>query len=173
MWRAVAVLLLASAGPAAASPDGAPWDHYGGRGRADCTECHFDAAALRQSEKLVLSGLPAAVEAGAAYDLTLTLRDDAMAAAGFLIASERAGAPAGVFETLEDGLEAEGATLRSTRPRPFAGEGRAVSWRFRWTAPAELPDAVEFHIAANAGNDDASPFGDRIFLSVFKARPGE
>jgi hypothetical protein len=155
--------------PAAAHPDGAPWDRYGRPGGPDCTECHFDAPPQRQSETLILSGLPAAAEAGAKYDLLLTLRNGE-GIAGFLIASESGGGPAGVFEAPDEGLEAEGAALRSTRPRAFAGEQGSVSWGFRWSAPADMSDTVEFYVAANAGNDDASPFGDRIFLSVFRAR---
>lgn len=38
-------------------------------------------------------------------------------------------------------------------------DGRA-SWVVRWTAPGG--GVVVFHVVANAGDDDASPLGDRI-----------
>jgi hypothetical protein len=161
------VCLLAA--PASALPDGADWSHDGGPGRPDCSACHFDAAPLRQDARLTLVGLPERIEPGAGYDLVLTLSAETLKVAGFVLRAEMNGAEAGVFEPLSEGLEAKGGALRSTASgaRPQA-PGRAV-WRFRWIAPEKFAGPVRFYVAANAGNDDLSPFGDQVFLSAFEA----
>lgn len=41
--------------------------------------------------------------------------------------------------------------------------GTAAEWRVVWTAPACASAPVAFHLAANAGNDDVSEFGDRVY----------
>ncbi|MBB5518871.1 choice-of-anchor V domain-containing protein [Amphiplicatus metriothermophilus] len=161
--------LLFLAVPAWALPDGADWSHDGGPGRPDCSACHFDAAPLRQDARLTLDGLPERIEPGARYDLALTLSAETLKVAGFVLRAEMNGAEAGAFEPLGEGLEAKGGALRSNAKgaRPDA-PGRVV-WRFRWTAPEELAGPVRFYVAANAGNDDLSPFGDQVFLSVFQS----
>lgn len=157
------------AAPASALPDGADWSHDGGPGRPDCSACHFDAAPLRQDARLTLDGLPARIESGARYELVLSLTVETLKVAGFVLRAEMNGEEAGAFEPLSEGLETKGGALRSTAEgaRPQA-PGRAV-WRFRWIAPENITGPVRFYVAANAGNDDLSPFGDQVFLSAFEA----
>lgn len=166
MRRVLTLVLCSVTGAAMAEPTGAPWDHVGRPGGPDCTECHFDSPARRQSPDLMLGGLPAFIAPGAGYDLTLSLRNGDAVFAGFLIAGDSGGAPSGRFEGAA-AMEADGAALRSTRPRGFAGDTAVVTWRFRWIAPAGLAASQTFFVAVNAGNDDASPFGDTVYLSRF------
>lgn len=161
---------LALSAPASAMPGEAPWGHYGGAaggpGAADCAECHFDAPARRPSAFIEIGGLPERARAGRAYDLTLRF-SAAARVRGFLIGAECGGAPAGVFEAIDGAVEAQGAEARSTgHARETGGDG-AVEWRFRWTAPHGAAGEVDIFVAAVAGNDDDSPFGDDVHLRRF------
>lgn len=168
--RALLCAAVLAATPAAATPNGAAWSYDGGPGRSDCAECHFDSAPRRQDAALVLHGLPESIAPGRAYDLTLRLSAKGTRKAGFLLRAEFEDVEAGRFEPLEEGLEAKGGALRSTAPAPPNADGEIV-WRFRWIAPDDVGARALFYVAANAANDDQSPFGDQIFLSVFEA-PG-
>lgn len=147
---------------AAAHPGAAPWEADGRPGRDNCATCHFEAAPVRSGEALSLSGLPARVEAGKLYELTLTLKHAGMKVAGFLVS-----ATGGAFVTGE-GVEVREAAARSTLAR--AKQGAAATWRFSWRAPEDVLQEVAFYVSANAGNDDQSPFGDVIYLDVVKAK---
>lgn len=46
----------------------------------------------------------------------------------------------------------------------------ANSWTIEWTAP-DTPAAVQFNIAGNATNDDASALGDFIYLETLRSVP--
>ena len=46
-----------------------------------------------------------------------------------------------------------------------------ISWALRWIAPEFSVASVAFHVAANAGNDDASSLGDFIYLKEVVTRP--
>ena len=46
-----------------------------------------------------------------------------------------------------------------------------ISWTLRWIAPEFSVASVAFHVAANAGNDDASSLGDFIYLKEVVTRP--
>jgi hypothetical protein len=41
----------------------------------------------------------------------------------------------------------------------------ALRWALEWTAPQAAPAPVQFNVAANASNDDASPLGDFIYVA--------
>jgi hypothetical protein len=157
--------------PAIAAPEGAPWTHDGGPGRPDCSACHFDAEPARQSDSLVLHGLPASLRSGASYELSLEIKDEALLTAGFLITAEMKGRPAGLFAPADERTAANGAALRSTKRGVVQAEQGAARWIFRWTAPRSIVGPVTFRVAANASNDDASALGDKIFISAFEARP--
>ena len=47
------------------------------------------------------------------------------------------------------------------------------SWRIRWTAPAEAPVPVIFHVAANAANYDDSEFGDVVLTAEGSSAPSD
>lgn len=44
-----------------------------------------------------------------------------------------------------------------------------LRWTFSWTAPDEDDGVVVAHVAANASNDDASEFGDRIYTRAVRS----
>ncbi|MEX0645638.1 MAG: choice-of-anchor V domain-containing protein [Parvularculaceae bacterium] len=159
--------------PALAAPEGAPWDQDGGPGRLDCTQCHFDAKPVRQSEALRLEGLPAAIKADVTYELTLVVENASLMTAGFLMTSEVDGDPAGRFQATDNRTAVNGAAIRSTKDGVRQSTPDKARWTFRWTAPAGLDGSVTFYVAANASNDDASAFGDQIFLSTFETNSAD
>ena len=165
---ALALLLMTAAAPhAAARPNLAAWTGVG-QGRADCSSCHFDGETKRNDSALSLSGLPKRVVAGREYDLELVLASPGVVSAGFLIRAEGSGG--GAFSSVDKRIDVEGAAARSAT-EGGEGENDVARWIFRWRAPASVEGAITFHVAANAGNDDMSPFGDQLYLSSFEVRP--
>jgi hypothetical protein len=166
MRRLLCAVMLAPAvmfAPAAgAHPGAAPWAADGRPGRQSCATCHFEAAPVKGSASLSLAGLPAKVEPGHVYELTLTLKHAGMKVAGFLVS-----AMGGTF-TGGEGVEVEGAAARSTLVR--AKQADAATWRFSWRAPADALREAAFFVSANAGNDDQSPLGDIIYMDVVTAK---
>lgn len=159
--RAFLAFVAAAGIPAAALayPEGAPWGHAGVEGGLDCTDCHFQWDAVEASETIRLDGLPARYEAGERYTLLLNLAEPG-AANGFQMAATSAGGAAGGFAPCDETTEANGAAVRSVE----TGD----SWTVTWQAPETASGPVRFWIAVNAGNDDASEFGDRIHLRSFE-----
>ena len=152
--------------PATATPDGSPWGYSGG-GEPDCTLCHFEDDAVAGSGALTLSGIDGAIIAGETYRLTLSFAVDDMAIAGFQMRAETDdGAVAGAFEALDGAVEANGAAIRS-RIAGATPTGGVATWTFNWRASTDLDAPVRFFVAANAGNDDMSPFGDVVHLQEF------
>lgn len=159
---AAALPLAAIPFAARAYPDGAPWKTLDRPGEA-CASCHFGSASVAGSEALSLAGAPVAAEPGETYELTLRFAPGTPGIAGYLAAFHRADGEAGAVAA-EGEQEAKGAAVRSTVPLPVSAETQA-EWRFAWTAPA-TPGPVALHIAANAANDDASPFGDMVHVKT-------
>jgi hypothetical protein len=159
MMLAPAIVLAPAAG---AHPGAAPWEADGKPGRQSCEACHFEAAPVKGSVALSLAGLPAKIEPGHVYELTLTLRHAGMKVAGFLVS-----AMGGTFAGGE-GVEVEGAAARSTLAR--AKQADVAIWRFSWRAPEKTLREAAFFVSANAGNDDQSPFGDTIYMDVVTAK---
>lgn len=157
--RAALAALLAFCAPAYAEPAGAPWDHDGAPGRADCTACHFSAEPVKQSDALQIRLPQGGLSASGEADVTLTLRTNAPAA-GFLLT-----ATAGEFLASGEDQETSGARLRSTALAEPGADG-VFEWKVRWRAPAGVTEAVTFYAAVNAANLDASPFGDVIHLQA-------
>lgn len=158
-----------------ANSEGPPWGNAGGPGRDNCTSCHFDSEAVSLSPALSLQGLDERLGPGQAYPLLLRFRSANALRAGFLIMAEGtdgAGAtlPAGSFKPVDEETEANGAELRSNTAGSRPGDPNAVEWRFEYNAPQASSGikAIRFYIAANAGNDDESPFGDIVHLQAVR-----
>lgn len=176
---AAAGLLLAAASTAAAYRTGAPAAHTGGFGEPHCGACHFNGAAADRPGTAAIEA-PAAWTPGRTYDITISVEDPDLAAAGFQLAvrfteSDHAGRQAGQLEpadertqvsTAADGVAYAGHSEAGTTVQE---RGRAA-WTLRWTAP-DTAAPVIFHVAANAANDDDSEFGDRIYRAERTAQP--
>lgn len=179
-------LLLGAASPAATGPagktpaghylDAPPLGHTGGFGEPTCRACHFDAPLNEAGGRLTVRGLPDGLgKKGGAAGVTVELVRPGMERAGLQLAArwasgERRGASAGRFEVDGERLEAakgeEGdgvVYLRHTEAGSGLSAPDTARWRFRWVPPQGAWGPVVVHLAANAANDDASAFGDRIY----------
>lgn len=165
------IFTIVQIGASSAHPDAPPWDHDGAEGAQDCTACHFDGASIQDSDGLVLKGLPKKIDPGVVYDLVVKLHSESLKNAGFLMTVHSANG--GVFESKDSRTESEGTAIRST----YAGSRTDVpgksKWMLQWRAPETLDAVIEFYIAANAGNDDQSPFGDEIHLKSYRIKDGK
>lgn len=167
--RAAALLILVlAASPAAAFPDGAPWEVASGPG---CPACHFDAPPTEDSPALAIEGLPARIAAGATYRLTLRLSVPGMARAGFLIAAWRGKTEAGRFTAADARSEAKDATARSTAAGLTLSAPGEAEWTLDWQAPARLDGPIRFVLWANAANGDNSPLGDETHGKSVQVAP--
>jgi hypothetical protein len=149
--------LLLAAPPAIAFSDAPPWEAASDTG---CAECHFGTPPTLDSAALSLDGLPADVEAGATYRLTVRLAAPDMTFAGFLLAARQGNAAAGQFTAADDRAVADGALARSTTAGRTPADG-ASTWTLDWQAPAQVGAPIRFTLWANAANGDDSPLGDR------------
>lgn len=128
--------------------------------------------------KLEVTGIPEAYVPGETYRITVTISRADLMRGGFQMTSRFAdGKQAGAWRATDrlrarvSSPEAEPRIqfvqhngMGSTAPSPGAN-----TWTVEWTAPNANP--VQFHIAANATNDDASPLGDFIYTAEFRSAP--
>jgi len=167
---ALAALMMLAPGATAAFPDGAPWSAAEGEG---CASCHFDGPLRAESEAIEVDGLPEQLRPEKRYQLTIRFTHAPMETAGFLLAAEQTEGRIGTFETeVEDGsVETQGALARSSAPEAaIENDGQAV-WIINWRTPARIDGPVRLILWANAGNGDASPFGDSIHRRTILLRP--
>jgi hypothetical protein len=166
------MLAVSVTGRAAGYPDRPPVAHTGGFGEPTCHACHAGAPPNKLPGRVTLDGVPDRYVPGHPYRLTVVLTRPGMAAGGFQLAARfAAGAAAGrqagdlgpvddrVAVTIADstGIAYAQHTLAGVRP-PVSDTAR---WTLEWRAPVSKV-AVVFHVAANAADDDASPFGDFV-----------
>ena len=180
-----ALVLAAALPPRAASgafPQGPPLAHTGGFGEPGCHACHFEAEPNQPGGRLAVSGLPSAYRAGQTYRVTVSVEREGLAVGGFEVAARFAagassGQQAGNFRALDDGVRvsAHPGTGVQYAHQTDAGarraEGGRAFWVVEWTAPASAAGPVAFHAAANAGDGDASPFGDFVYLDSVVVAP--
>lgn len=139
----------------------------GGFGEETCRSCHFDFPLNPGGGSLRLEGLPENYTPGQTYTLRIILRRDKLQRGGFQLTarhpdSSQAGrfsvdSPALQFTRDLEDVRYVQHTPASTEP----SEQGVLRWEVPWTAPAS--GEVRFSLAANAGNGDASAFGDYIF----------
>lgn len=161
-------------------PEGPPPGHTGGFGEPTCHTCHADYPLNEPGGTLRLEGLPAAYEPGSSYEIDVRLGRPEMARAGFQVAAriaagEKRGTQAGSLSSSGDRVqrvvdpETRIEYVEQTRVgSDVEGDREEVHWSFVWTAPPAGAGLVVFHLAANAGNDDASEFGDRIYTDSIR-----
>jgi len=161
----VTILVAAfSLNAARAFPDGAPWGAANPAAEQNCASCHFDADPVRDSESLLIIGLPLKPAPGAIYELEIIFEDPGTVVAGFQLIVQAGNQQAGTFFSTEAEVEFIGAAIRSTAPIRSDG---SVSWTVEWRAPTVIAPIV-FYVAASAANDDGSPFGDTIHFRFYR-----
>jgi hypothetical protein len=184
---------LAAAGGAGAYLGAPPPAHTGGFGEPTCAACHRDAP-LDEPGGFLTLGAPPRYVPGEEHLLEVRLARPGMASAGFQLSArfaegELAGRQAGKLTVLPE-VAHPAAAQPGAAPRvqviaahdvlyaahTAAGaapvRGGEARWRVRWRAPSKAAGPVVFHLAANAGNDDDSEFGDFVYLASAVSRPG-
>lgn len=159
---------------AAAYPEGAPPGHTGGFGEPTCQQCHADGPLNAPEGTLELEGVPREYAPERSYPLTIRLAHPELGRAGFQLSARfrkdavggsQAGELAGSGPRV-DVIRGPGGKVHyahQTREGSVV-TGTETEWRVVWTAPARASASVAFHLAANAGNDDASEFGDFVYV---------
>ena len=148
----------------AAYPDGAPWGAALASEEQNCASCHFGNEPQHDSSALRLEGLPTGVVPGQQYTLQLLFDVADTEVAGFQLLIESDGDP-GRFVEADADIERSGNAVRSIATRPTDTK---VRWEFLWEAPNIDVSNLRFHVAATAGNNDQSPFGDTTHFRVFE-----
>jgi hypothetical protein len=152
----------------------------GGFGELTCHSCHFDYDLNMYGGSLTVDGLPDNYQPGNSYNLTVTVESSHLENGGFqMTARFEDGSQAGSFNWDGDHLmytpkiSEEVKYLQHTRQSTSPTEDREVSWNFVWTAPKSATGSIIFNIAANAGNNDDSSFGDWIYVDELISNPGK
>ncbi len=155
----------------------------GGFGDKSCHSCHDDNPLNPRGGSLTVAGVPSRYTTGQTYPITVTLARDGMRRGGFEIAARFASGPlkgkqAGAWRLLDERVQlvpsqkdpslqfVQHNTLGSRAPTAGAN-----SWTIEWTAPIPAAGPVQFNVAGNATNDDASPLGDYIYLKALRSGP--
>jgi hypothetical protein len=159
--------------------DGAPPGFSGGFGEQSCHACHFQADVNTKPGQLTLDGVPARFVGGTSYPLTIALERPDMKSGGFVLTArfEDGGAQAG---SLAGGpAERERVKVETQADVQYASQRRmgtalasvgTARWTVVWTAPATR-GVVQFHVAANAADNDESASGDYVFTLVGESAP--
>jgi len=177
-----AILLTAAVLAHAHYVTGPPPAHTGGFGEPTCYACHMEAAPNTGTGALVLRGLDGVYEPGAAHRLMVELTSPGMRRGGFQLAvrfaeGSAAGKQAGTLRAVDERVAITTATTGVQYAHHLEVGTDLVApdtarWILEWTAPPQGvgDDVVVFHIAANAADDDLSPFGDLIFTDSVRVR---
>ncbi len=160
-------------------PELLPGTFTGGFGEDSCHSCHFDYPLNPQDGSLHVEGIPESYRAGKSYTISIHLKRDGLGQAGFQMSSRfEDGSQAGSFSANSDLLQFT-ETDKSTQYIQHSAKGSKTTartssgWEVRWTAPETAAGPVIFNIAANAGNGDASAFGDFIYTLQEKSSPAD
>ncbi|CAN5365394.1 hypothetical protein BH23BAC3_BH23BAC3_31670 [soil metagenome] len=151
----------------------------GGFGEQTCHSCHFDNDLNMEGGSLTLQGVEEKYRAGKEYVITVTVESEHLEIGGFqMTARFEDGSQAGSFEWEGDRLMFTPAVSNDIKYLQHSADGtdptgeREVRWTFTWLAPEDEREVI-FNIAANAGNNDDSAFGDWIYVKEIVIKPGE
>jgi hypothetical protein len=179
----VAALLLVLPLIGMAYREGPAANVTGGFGEPSCRECHFDQPLNDASGRLSLGGVPEQYRGRQPYQITVTLDRPGMTRGGFEISARFAsgaqrGRQAGNWRALDDRVqivrsETDSALLfvQHNGAGSVAANAGSASWTMEWAAPQSATEVVQFNVAANASNDDASPLGDYIYVQEGRSTP--
>jgi hypothetical protein len=159
--------------------DGAPPGFAGGFTDSACDACHFENPLNDKAGALTLTGLPEQFTPGELYTLNLSLTRPGLKLGGFqLVARLENGMQAGI---LAPGPEEAGrVTVKTQGGIQYASQRRSgaapisadtARWTLSWQAPAAPTGPVQFHLAANAADNDDSVRGDYIYTATLKTSP--
>ena len=163
------VLCSVSAAAIARHPDFPPLAHTGGFGEPTCRECHQGEVLNAPGARLRIEGVPQPWRPGRAYRITVTLRRDSLARAGFELAARFLNAGILIlYDSLLTAVDRDSISGISYAHHTRRGTAvaRAVArWHVLWTAPLSGSGAIAFNVAALAANDDNSNLGDAVYTA--------
>jgi len=148
-------------------PENPPAARTGGFGEPTCQECHFESD-VNAGTGTIEVALPDFVLPDTTYHITVQLTHPGMRRAGFMLSTRTPhGGQAGRLRATDERTTTTAAGDVVYVHHALGGtwvEGDSQSWTFEWTTDGLLQGAVVVvHVAANAGNNDASPFGDYVY----------
>ena len=169
-------IIPASEGLPAANPEHLDGAFTGGFGEETCRSCHFDYDLNMDGGSLDVSGIPGSIEPGDEYEIIVTVESEQLEVGGFqMTARFDDGSQAGEFSWSGDQLMFTPSVPDTLQYLQHSAEGtspteeRKVQWSFTWKAPEDRDSRIIFNIAANAGNNDDSSFGDWIYAEEIEA----
>ena len=157
----------------------------GGFGERSCRSCHLDNPLNATGGTLSITGVPRACAPGKTYSIAVSLEREGMKRAGFEMSArfgtgEHKAKQAGSWRSLDQRAQVVASQtdpsvqfVQHTTAGTLAPSRGANKWSVEWTAPDELAGPVQFNLAANASNDDASPLGDFIYLKQLSCTPAK
>ncbi|HSM03537.1 MAG TPA: choice-of-anchor V domain-containing protein [Longimicrobiales bacterium] len=160
------------AAPLRVHAEAPPLGHSGGFGEPTCLACHTGYPLNEPGGSLALEGRPDGFEPGGTYALTVVLAVPETVRAGFqLTARHPDGRQAGRWVPVDaraavvdsSGVSYARSTLDGTEPH----SPDVAAWTLTWMAP-DSREPVWFHLAANSGNGDDSPFGDLVHAASWE-----
>jgi hypothetical protein len=154
----------------------------GGFGEPSCHSCHLDNPINAPGGTLTLEGIPSKYTPDGTYTLTIRIAREGLRRGGFEIGARFAGGrvrakQAGAWRVLDGRAQLQFSRDRRvqfaqhTTPGTLATTRGTLAWTMEWTAPTRAVGSVQFNVAANASNDDASPLGDFIYLTEQVSTP--
>jgi hypothetical protein len=159
-------------------PDYLPGAFTGGFGEETCHSCHFDYDLNDERGSLTVQGPDEKYTPGESYEFTVIVESERIGNGGFqMTARFEDGSQAGRFDWTGDRLTFTPSVDENIQYLQHSEAGsnltaeREISWSFEWIAPDNNPGPVIFNIAANAGNDDYSAFGDWIYVQEIIVKP--
>ena len=165
-------------------PNGPPPAHTGGFGEPTCQICHAQSAVNAREGWLGVEGVPEVYEPGRTYRLTVSVGRAGLGASGFQMSARYATGPApgsnaGELTSIDARTEVQRvdstgvsyAHHREAGSVPLSKD--STGWSIEWTAPHRAGGAIAFDVAANAGDGDASEFGDWIYAERHITNPRE
>jgi hypothetical protein len=180
---ACALLLIAMTPVALRSFAEGPFPGFtGGFKEPTCQQCHMGHDLNESGGTLTLSGVPAEYAPGQPYEITVTLKKDGLEKGGFQLAAratsgQAVGRDAGMLQAsgadcqLVKSVDKTVTYIQHTPAGTNAATPGSLTWTFRWLAPKSSESPIEFDLAANASNNDASPMDDFIYTATVKTRP--
>ncbi|MCC5940923.1 MAG: hypothetical protein JJU37_05220 [Balneolaceae bacterium] len=161
------------------NPDHLDGPFTGGFGELTCHSCHFDYDLNMDGGRLKVEGLKDSFERGKSYEITVSIKSDHLENGGFQMTSRfQDGTQAGEFNwdgnhvMLTPSISDEVYYLQHSETGTRPTGDREVTWTFFWNSPNHKSDQkVVFNVAANAGNDDDSAFGDWIYVQELTVVP--
>lgn len=157
-----------------AFPEELPGPFTGGFSEESCHSCHFDYPLNSDKGSLTIEGIPEQYQAEKSYNIKISVNRKNIGKAGFQLSSRfEDSSQAGLIKTNSERLsftetESKVQYLQHSADGVKPQTSDSTYWNFTWIAPDSAGNAVIINLAANAGNGDASAFGDYIFTKEIR-----